>query len=1118
MTALLTGRRLDPEPSGTYLRAVLGVEFTPAQLAIATHDLCPQLVVAGAGSGKTMVMAARVVHAVAYQGVEPGRILGLTFTNKAAGELATRVRRSLARLGGMSTAAPATADEYSATEDSADQMSGDDLPTVSTYHSYAASIVRDHALRIGREPYTALLTQATQWQLAMRVVRSATGPFHHLPWMSPAVAGKVIALAGELAEHLAGVDDVRAVDAAVVAAVGALPGRVLKASTECAEAAKTREELLTLVVDYQREKERLDLLDYGDQVALAAEIARRAPAVVRSERERFALVVLDEYQDTGVAQRLLLSTLFGDGHPVTAVGDPNQAIYGWRGASVGNLLRFGSHFPRSDATPVVPQPLMTSFRCGGRILGAANAVAGQIHASQILAGQIHASQILASQIGVAAAPRRRPSLDVPPLGPADGAEDLGRVQIARLATDEDEAAWVSRRLAAELEDGTAAGEMAVLVRRRADFARLHRALVGHGVPVEVVGLGGLLEMPEVADVVATLSLLVEPTANAAAIRLLTGPRWRLGVRDLAALGRRAAHLAVWTPADAGTEPAVSGGLDAALQQVTESVDPVDVAALLDAIESPGSTDQYSPAALDRLAAVAAELRRLRRFVGQPLVELVTEVVRTIGLDVEIEAESERIAIARAANLAAFVDHAARFAGLEGESDLPAFLAFLEASVDAENGLDVGAVSTADTVKLMTVHKAKGLEWDVVAVPGLVTDVFPPNRRRTPWTTGGHVLPYAVRGDSADLPSLDGYDRDSLEAFRQECKADSLDEERRLAYVAFTRPRRLLLASGYCWTRSRINACLASPYLDELRTLGQPAVDIDTWCADPGDGETNPLAALAHRDVPWPTTPDEVAVARRQEAAALVDAAIADAALHPSVPQPAQAADRGTAALAWADEVDLVLGELRRDREAVRVVPLPRRLTASQVVQLARDPGALAQSLARPMPIRPQPQARRGSRFHAWVEQLYSAAPLLEPDDLPGSGDDDLSDAELADLQRRFLDGGWGERRPVAVEQAFELLAGGRLVRGRIDAVYPAAGGGYDVIDYKTGAVPSDFAAASLQLSVYRLAWADLAGVAPEQVDAGFLYVRTGAVKRPERLLSRDELADLLTETPKRAGR
>jgi DNA helicase-2/ATP-dependent DNA helicase PcrA len=166
-----------------------------------------------------------------------------------------------------------------------------------------------------------------------------------------------------------------------------------------------------------------------------------------------------------------------------------------------------------------------------------------------------------------------------------------------------------------------------------------------------------------------------------------------------------------------------------------------------------------------------------------------------------------------------------------------------------------------------------------------------------------------------------------------------------------------------------------------------------------------------------------------------------------------------------------------------------------------------------MPTQPQPQARRGSRFHAWVENLYGAVPLLDEDDLPGAGDADVSDADLADLQQRFLADGWGDRRPAAVEQPFELVVGGRLVRGRIDAVYAAGAGRFEVIDFKTGAVPEDFAAASLQLSVYRLAWADLAGVDPAAVDAAFLYVRFGTLKRPDRLLSRAELAELLTESP-----
>jgi DNA helicase-2/ATP-dependent DNA helicase PcrA len=184
-----------------------------------------------------------------------------------------------------------------------------------------------------------------------------------------------------------------------------------------------------------------------------------------------------------------------------------------------------------------------------------------------------------------------------------------------------------------------------------------------------------------------------------------------------------------------------------------------------------------------------------------------------------------------------------------------------------------------------------------------------------------------------------------------------------------------------------------------------------------------------------------------------------------------------------------------------------------VVMLAADPDGFAASLARPLPRRPQPAARRGSRFHAWVEERHAGVALLDADDLPGASDPELSDDDLQALQQRFLDSEWADRRPVAVEAPFELMAGGRLVRGRIDAVYgdDDADGTtrYDVIDYKTGTPPPDFAAASLQLSVYRLAWADLAGVDPARVNAGFLYVRDMRLKRPDRLLDRAELAELL---------
>jgi DNA helicase-2/ATP-dependent DNA helicase PcrA len=1078
--------RVVADADGVYLRELLGSPFTTEQLAIITAELRPQLVIAGAGSGKTTVMAARAVHAVAHGGVAPARILGLTFTNKAAGELADRVRRSI---GALPRPGPG---------DGNDADDADDLPTVATYHSYAAQIVRDHALRIGREPAATLLSDATQWQLAMRVVSRATGPFSALDYTPLTMAGRVIALAGELSEHLATAEDVLRHDARVVAAVRAQP-KILKSASDLIARATGRAELLGLVAAYTAEKERLDVMDFGDQIALAARIVEAAPEVVALERARYDLVILDEYQDTGVAQRVLLSRVFGHAHAVTAVGDPNQAIYGWRGASVGNLLRFGEHF--SPDAEVVARPLMTSFRCGGRILTAANAVAAALATSR--------------------AATRRPPLAVAALSPAPGNADAGEVVVARLETAADEATWLADRIATELAGGRPAREIAVLSRRRVDFARLHAALVDRDVPVEVVGLGGLLGMPEVADVVAMLSLLVDPTANAAAVRILTGPRFRIGVRDLAALGGRAARLATWSAPgdsagdDAGDAPAVGDDLGAALRQATDAVDPAEIASLLDAVESPGDPSAYSPEALVRLKSFAQEVRRTRELVGQPLVDLVAEVVSTTGLDVEIEADEHRVAVARIANLHAFLDHAAHFTGLEGESDLSAFLAYLRSADDNEDGLDIGAVSDADTVKLMTIHKAKGLEWDVVAVPGLVNRTFPSDRGRSTWVRAPQVLPFDCRGDADDLPVLSGFGTRDFAGFTDDCKADDADEERRLAYVAFTRARSRLLLSAYCWSETRQDPMDTSPFLDDVLAVGAGAVTTDLWCGDPPQGDPNPLLVAARLDVAWPAGLDPDRLAARRAAADLVGAArngaLAAGELDPAV---AAAAER------WDREATLLIDELRRRRVATVDVPLPQRLTASQVVALAEDPDGFAASLARPLPRRPQPAARRGSRFHRWVEERHNGAALLDADDLPGSSDPELSDDDLAALQERFLASEWAERRPVAVEAPFELVVGNRLVRGRIDAVYkdPDSGvdgvdGGlpsYDVIDYKTGAVPSDFAAASLQLSVYRLAWADLAGVDPDRVRAGFLYVRQMRLRRPDRLLDRDELASLLT--------
>ena len=384
-------------------------------------------------------------------------------------------------------------------------------PTVSTYHSYAGRLLRDHGLRIGVEPGARLLADATRYQLAGRVLRRAEGPFAELTTTVGRLIGELVALDGELSEHLVDLADLAAEDAALIAEIAALP-KPVQFARDAAQTARKRSELASLVAALRAEKRRLDSLDFGDQLAFSARLALEHPAVGEAERDRYRVVLLDEYQDTSHAQKVLLRALFGGGHPVTAVGDPCQAIYGWRGASVANIDGFPEEFPDAAGAPARRYPLSVNNRSGGRLLDAANDLS---------------------------APLRAVHQGVEPLRPREGREGDGSITVALHRTADDELAWVVDQVEACLAVGVPAREIAVLTRIRSRFGDYHSAFLRRGIPLEVVGLGGLLHLPEVADLVATLEVLDDPTANPALLRLLTGPRWRIGPRDLVLLGRRA---------------------------------------------------------------------------------------------------------------------------------------------------------------------------------------------------------------------------------------------------------------------------------------------------------------------------------------------------------------------------------------------------------------------------------------------------------------------------------------------------------------------------------------------------------------------------------------------------
>ena len=315
--------------------------------------LGPAAVVAGAGSGKTETMAARVVWLVANRRVRPDQVLGLTFTRKAAAELGARIRRRLAQWRRVVEHERPDDTEHIAVLQSLE-------PTVSTYAAYAGRLVGEQALRVGAEPDARLLSPARLWQLADTVVREWDEPLPDFRAISSLVHW-IIAMAGQLADHLADPGDVEAFCDDALARFFALPvgkgarSDIPSAARSYLEALRQRRALVPLVRRFQQRKASEGAVDFGDQMRLAAQLAG-LPEVAAGERDRFRAVLLDEYQDTGHAQIAMLRGLFGGGHPVTAVGDPFQSIYGWRGRQRGQHGRLRHHLPerRRRARPGAP--------------------------------------------------------------------------------------------------------------------------------------------------------------------------------------------------------------------------------------------------------------------------------------------------------------------------------------------------------------------------------------------------------------------------------------------------------------------------------------------------------------------------------------------------------------------------------------------------------------------------------------------------------------------------------------------------------------------------------------------------------------------------------------------
>ena len=941
---------------------------------------------AGAGTGKTTTVALVIANLVQNHDVDPERILGITFTNKAASELAERVKSFLGPM----------VDEGRQAE-------------VYTYHGFAAQVLGEFGALVDVDSRVRIITPTFSRQLLTETFHHTS--YEHIDITNPRWLDKIRTLGDRLGDHL-------------LTPQSLLPSADLSEKTWA-----ERAEMLETLQRYDADKRRLGVVDYSDLVTLSTHLLRRHPELARDIRDRYQTVVLDEYQDTNPAQRALLTAIFDDGFPVIAVGDEDQTIYEWRGASAENFELFAEHFRGRAGGPAHERALTLNRRSAPVILEIANEI--RRHANP-------ESEALASH-----------DPDMP-----------GQV-VTHWATDAlAEADWIARKFETLHEQGIAWSEMAVLFRKNGDFAPVVDAMARHDIPVEVANLGGLLRVPEVSDLRAWLTVIDRPDDSPALVQILFGSRYRLGLADIAPLTR-------WL---AGVE-------------FDRDADDVPGVTLLEAIEHLTEIDELRPEA----RAVYAHFLGIYREVltesqGMSLVEVCRLILDRTHAWQDIESLPANQRTTARLNLYRLLDLAEEWSPLRGRPSLAAFLEYLDAMADepAEE-LDSAHLSGEEAVTLITVHRSKGLEWEVVAIPAVTSQSFPGKARQFPDPLRfPEYLPIEHRIDRAldDMPT----DEEQRTAY---FRARNELQEWRVAYVAATRARSQLIVTGAYWYG------LPEP---KMRPK-QPSALFDLVEQHPstrqeGHAEETPRPALLRADI----------------SAAAPDPLFEDGwdrAFREAIVDDTSMLERASA-IAVSDQFTNRVGQLEERLFELSLVETPqgemeqsRTVSVTGLVTYAQCPKRFFWSQIDPLPRRRNPAAIAGTDLHRRIELHQRGQVPFEPlePDLYDVIDEAAGDGGF----KAFVESRYGTEPAFLVEAPFSLrLDNGYQVRGRIDAVY-RDGTRWEIVDFKSGR-PRDDPSLIVQLQAYAMAASkvDFGVDKPEQIDVSFAYLGGGLSVETER--------------------
>ncbi|MDK1019335.1 MAG: ATP-dependent DNA helicase [Actinomycetota bacterium] len=949
---------------------------TPEQQAIIAYALEPLRVAAGAGTGKTTTIVERIAHLVGA-GVDPARILGVTFTNKAADELSQRV---IAALGDAAV---------------------EGTPEIATYHGFASSILDEFGVFTGYGRASMLMDEGHRAELASRVLRETDTTDLDLTSL-PTRSSEMLKLASAMTDNL--VDFSALLDLA---------------PREPDEVWTKRLALAEAVAHYEKEKRRLGLVEYGDLIRFAVEVIEGVPNVASEVSSRYDVVVLDEYQDTDPAQRRLLMGLFASVVPVVGVGDSDQTIYEWRGASAENFEAFPTDFPRSDGSPAATLPLSVNRRSDRLIIEMANRVRGEL---PDLAGAL-------------------------PLAPGPDAL-RGEIVTGWFNSEESEARWIAEQMHLRHAEGVAWRAMAILCRKRSQFTALTDALTALDTPFAVASMGQLLQVPEIADLVAWLRILSDPSRETSLLRVWLGGRFRLGMADVAVLQR-------WCLSD-------------------PSRTLFDAAAHRDDVDSLTAEARQR---LDSFVSIYGDLRKRAQVATVP--DIIGATIDALGFWDEVAALRPGPALTAKLNLSKFVETTQRWRPIEGAPSLAGFLSYLTVLDESGRADELNAASppVPDAVGVLTVHAAKGLEWSDVYLPGLAHGVFPgrvhvrDNPDKIPY-----MLPYASR---LDPQTYRGQAEAPTEKEREAIlNKQHVTQEWRLAYVAVTRAEHRLVLCGHAWDGTIKNPRTPSAFFAMAGEIGGSTRGPREEISD-----TQPER---EQFVELPVPPDPFFAAGPADA--LRNIVADDRWIAREHPELAGVVEERVTQLKMAVE----------DLTTPAVVEPARRFVTSvtNLVVLAACPQRFKWIHHDRLPRRPTRSATLGTAFHRQVE-LHNLGVIAfgDPSDATYDSESDGRDSRersTADPWQVFAKSRFLGTKPLLAEAPFEISVGEGSIRGKVDAIYEPDPEHWEIVDYKSGRHRED-PSLGVQLEVYAVAAADgaLSGTPPVTMDVTFAYFGGG---------------------------